>query len=63
MRRAVVLTGGPDYAHDFSSTGPELATIAHEAGFSTLVVQHPDDLVNVLSDSLPRKSIVRDRTS
>jgi type 1 glutamine amidotransferase len=52
MRRAVVLTGGPDYAHDFSSTGPELAAIAHEIGFSTLVVQHPDDLVDVLSASL-----------
>ena len=53
MRRAVVLTGGPDYAHDFSSTGPELAAIAHEAGFTALVVQHPDELVAVLSASLP----------
>ncbi len=53
MKRAVVLTGGPDYAHEFSSTGPELAAIAHEVGFTALVVQHPDDLVAVLSASLP----------
>lgn len=51
MRRAVVLTGGPDYAHDFSSTGRELAAIADEAGFDPILVDHPDALIPLLIDA------------
>ncbi len=48
MSRAVVLTGGADYAHDFSSTGPELAAIAEEVGLTPVLVNHPDELIEVL---------------
>lgn len=51
MRRAVVLTGGPDYAHDFSTTGPELATIAEEAGFAPTLVDRPDAVIPLLADA------------
>jgi type 1 glutamine amidotransferase len=53
MSRAVVLTGGADYAHDFSATGPELGAIAQEMGYTPLIVHHPDDLIDVLSSSTP----------
>lgn len=49
--RALVLSGGPDYAHDFGSTGPELATIASEAGWDARVLDHPDDLAEALADA------------
>lgn len=48
-RRAVVLTGGPDYAHDFTTTGPELAAIAAESGWDAISLDHPDDLVATLT--------------
>ncbi|MGA0877761.1 MAG: ThuA domain-containing protein [Ilumatobacteraceae bacterium] len=50
-RRAVVLTGGPDYAHDFAATGPELVSIAEEAGFVPVLVDHPDALIPLLTDA------------
>lgn len=49
--RALVLSGGPDYAHDFGNTGPELATIASEAGWDAQVFDHPDDLAGALADA------------
>lgn len=56
MSRAVVLTGGADYAHDFTATGPELAAIASEVGFMPVVVHHPDDLIDVLNPTLQASS-------
>lgn len=52
-----MLTGGADYAHDFSTTGPELAAIAAEAGFTSVVVPHPDDLIDVLAPDSGSQSV------
>lgn len=57
-RRAVVLTGGPDYAHNFSSTGSELVTIAEEAGFAPVLVDHPDAVIPLLTDAMATDVLV-----
>lgn len=56
MRRALVLTGGADYAHDFTTTGPELAAIAAEAGFTPVILDHPDDLIESLTPTVKAAS-------
>lgn len=43
MRRVLLITGGPPYAHDFPATGRELALIAEESG---LAVELTDDVVD-----------------
>ena len=49
--RAIVLTGGPDYAHAFVETGPALAGIVELTGREVALVDHPDDVVALLHDS------------
>ncbi len=41
LRRVLVVTGGPPYAHDFGATGRELALVAEEIGFA---VELSDDV-------------------
>ncbi len=55
-KRAVVLTGGPDYAHDFTETGPALASIVARTGRDVILVDHPDDIVPLLGD--PRVDVL-----
>jgi uncharacterized protein len=43
VTRALVLTGGPDHAHDFPSSGAALAALVEAAGFTATLVDHPDD--------------------
>jgi uncharacterized protein len=40
---ALVLTGGPDHAHDFAASGAALAAVVAGAGLDVAVVDHPDD--------------------
>lgn len=54
----MVLTGGPDYAHDFSATGPELVSIAEEAGFAPTLVDHPDAVIPLLADATTNDVLV-----
>lgn len=42
MSRALVLTGGPDHAHDFGASGAALAGLVAGAGFTVEVADHPD---------------------
>lgn len=42
MVRTLVLTGGPDHAHDFGETGSALVDIFSEAGHEVELVEHPD---------------------
>jgi hypothetical protein len=46
----LLLTGGPDYAHDFADSGGTLAALARAAGHAVDVVDHPDAVVDVLAD-------------
>ena len=55
-RRAVVLSGGPDYAHAFVETGPALASIVERTGRDVTLVDHPDDVVSLLDD--PRVDVL-----
>jgi hypothetical protein len=48
---AVILTGGPDYAHSFVETGPALAAIVESTGRHTILVDDPDALPALLADS------------
>jgi type 1 glutamine amidotransferase len=45
---ALLLTGGPDHAHDFPSSSRALAGVLRDAGFEVTVVDHPDQLVGHL---------------
>lgn len=42
MARVLLLTGGPDHAHDFAATGGALAGLLTDAGHSVETVDHPD---------------------
>lgn len=48
MSGALVLTGGPDHAHDFPSSGAALAGIVAGAGFDVTVVDEPDEAARLL---------------
>jgi hypothetical protein len=48
MARVVVLTGGPDHAHDFTATGPALADLVAADGHDVTLVGHPDAAAAVL---------------
>ncbi len=50
MAAVLVLTGGPDHAHDFDATGEALADILRDAGNQVDVVDDPDRAAHRLSD-------------
>lgn len=50
VTRAVVLTGGPDYAHAFVETGPALASIVERTGREIVIVDDPDAVASFLGD-------------
>lgn len=49
MADVLVLSGGPDHAHDFAATGRALADIVQDAGRAAEVVEHPDDAAAALA--------------
>jgi hypothetical protein len=49
---ALLVSGGPDYAHDFHASAAALAGVLAVAGFDTTVVHHPDAVVDALSDEV-----------
>jgi uncharacterized protein len=50
VSRALLLTGGPDHAHDFASSGAALAAIIGGAGRQVTVVDDPDDAAGRLHE-------------
>jgi type 1 glutamine amidotransferase len=50
MTRVLVVTGGPDYAHDFDATGAALAALAGAVADEVDVVAHPDAAARRLAD-------------
>lgn len=50
MPSVALLTGGPDYAHDFEATGTALVELAIEAGFAVRWADHPDQVTANLLD-------------
>lgn len=48
MTRALLLTGGPDYAHDFHASSAALAEVLAGAGVECTVVHHPDEVATLL---------------
>lgn len=51
--RVLVLSGGPDHAHDFDATGRVLAELVRDAGHGTDLVNDPDEAARRLA---PRPS-------
>jgi type 1 glutamine amidotransferase len=51
MSRAVVLSGGPDYAHAFDQTGSTLADLVRSTGREVVLLDHPDAVTDQLQDS------------
>ena len=47
MKRALLITGGPPYAHDFQASGAALAAVAEAAGFNVTIT---DDFEHDLDD-------------
>jgi hypothetical protein len=45
---ALLLTGGPDHAHDFTTSGAALAGVVSGAGFDVTVVDEPDEAAALL---------------
>jgi len=45
---ALLLTGGPDYAHDFHASSQALAEVLGDAGLDVTVVHHPDEAAALL---------------
>lgn len=45
----LVLCGGADYAHDFSTTGPALVELVERAGHTAVLVAHPDEAAEELA--------------
>jgi type 1 glutamine amidotransferase len=50
VTRALVLTGGPDHAHDFPSSGAALAAVVGLAGFDVTVVDDPEAAATRLTE-------------
>jgi len=48
MGRLLVLTGGPDYAHDFSATSAALVELLGASGHDVELADHPDDAADRL---------------
>ena len=48
MTSALLLTGGPDYAHDFHASSSALAEVLAGAGVECTVVHHPDEAAALL---------------
>jgi len=48
VTRALLLTGGPDYAHDFHASSAALAEVLGGAGVECTVVHHPDEAASML---------------
>ena len=48
-RRVLVLCGGADYAHDFTTTGPAIADLVEHAGHAAVLVAHPDAAADELA--------------
>ncbi len=51
MMRVLVLTGGPDYAHDFDATGGALAELAGTVADEVELVAHPDVAAACLTEA------------
>ncbi len=51
MTTALLVSGGPDYAHDFGASAGALAAVLAEIGIVTTVVDHPDAVVDLLPGS------------
>jgi len=51
VSNVLVLTGGPDYAHDFVSLGTALQNLFESDGHQVTVVHHPDDAAALLPGS------------
>jgi type 1 glutamine amidotransferase len=48
---ALLVSGGPDYAHDFRASAGALVAVLDDIGIATTVVDHPDAVVDLLPGS------------
>ncbi len=48
MTAVLVVTGGPDHAHDFASSSDALAQVIAATGADVTIVDHPDAVVDLL---------------
>ena len=48
MTAALLLTGGPDYAHDFHASSQALAQVIGGLGIDVTIVDHPDEAAELL---------------
>ncbi len=51
MTAALLLTGGPDHAHDFPASAEALTDVLGDAGVDVTVVDHPDRAAELLPGS------------
>lgn len=51
MTTALLVSGGPDYAHDFQASAGALVAVLAEIGVATTVVDHPDAVADLLPGS------------
>jgi len=58
MTDVLILTGGPDHAHDFAATGAALADIVGNAGLTAAIVDQPDEAAAALRDGEYRTLVV-----